>query len=79
MDIFSGFAAEGEEETYLYPTMQTDGVNTATSRQQVRNLCMQIPFLSLNISVSPHLCFFLLYLCIPLYRLDNISTPLSIG
>lgn len=35
MDVFSGFAEEEEEETYLYPTMQTDGVNTATSRQQL--------------------------------------------
>lgn len=36
MAVFLGFPAEGSEEAYSYPTTETDGVSTATSRQQVR-------------------------------------------
>lgn len=35
MAMFLGFGGDGAEEGYSYPTTETDGVNTSTSRQQV--------------------------------------------
>lgn len=40
MAVFLGFpGGEEGEEAYSYPTTETDGVSTSTSRQQVSNVC----------------------------------------